>query len=163
MLFGGLKRHRMNNQYFVSYYFNLMKSRGFSKRIIKDRSEVLRLQSIIFKTIKEHYVENEGGVYIDNIGYLCHVIRPNRRFFVNKVAKDVIRFKTDGFKYNHIVLDLFGRKKYFYLYMSDSLKLFIGKRMKKGLRYRFLYREIMTICHRKKGKMVHKFVKGIGK
>ena len=72
-----MKRTSIQSPYFAAYYHRLMKRKnGFKKGMIRDRGEVLRLLSIIWKTVSEHYVEADAGVYVDNVGYLCHVLIP---------------------------------------------------------------------------------------
>ncbi len=75
-----MKRTSIQSPYFAAYYHRLMKRKnGFKKGMIRDRGEILRLLSIIWKTVSEHYVEADAGVYVDNVGYLCHVLIPGQR------------------------------------------------------------------------------------
>ena len=51
-----------------------------------DKNDILECQSLIWKVIRDRYLEDEGGVYINNIGYLCHKINPNRKIYLNKLT-----------------------------------------------------------------------------
>lgn len=112
------------------------------KRLVADRTEVQRIQSLLWKTVAEHYINNIGGVYLDDIGYLCHIIRPNRNFVVNKKLGIIKREKTDGYLYKHFVLRFKAGNKYFNLKINNYLVLKCNKFIQQGNRYRFLYREV---------------------
>lgn len=143
-----MKHSTIYSNYFVSYYHKQMISKkGLMKRTIMDRSEVLSLLSLIWKTVSEHYLENDGGVYIDNIGYLCHMIVPHQKFGISRITNDVIRMGTNGYKYNHTVLDFSSYKRYYHLVISDYLKKKSKNKMNKGKRYRFLYNEVQAKKH----------------
>ena len=34
----------------------------------------------LINSIITHYIENEAGVYISHMGYLCHIINPNVKY-----------------------------------------------------------------------------------
>ena len=61
-----------------------------------DKNDILECQSLIWKVIRDRYLEDEGGVYINNIGYLCHKINPNRKIDLNKLTGTINRRGTGG-------------------------------------------------------------------
>ena len=100
---------------------------------------------VIWKTIAEHYIRNEGGVYLDNIGYLCHIIRPEKKFSIRgKLSKK--RVMAGGYGYRHVCLQMemtrLGRMRH---YVSVDISGFMKKQcdafILKGYKYKFLYRE----------------------
>ena len=110
-----MKRTSIQSPYFAAYYHRLMKRKnGFKKGMIRDRGEVLRLLSIIWKTVSEHYVEADAGVYVDNVGYLCHVLIPGQRFTVRRDLDIVSRLGTNGYLYNHLAMDFADSKRYYH-------------------------------------------------
>ena len=140
-----MKRTSIQSPYFAAYYHRLMKRKnGFKKGMIRDRGEVLRLLSIIWKTVSEHYVEADAGVYVDNVGYLCHVLIPGQRFTVRRDLDIVSRLGTNGYLYNHLVMDFADSKRYYHFVIQDSLKKKLRVKMNKGRRYRFMYNEILA-------------------
>ena len=140
-----MKRTSIQSPYFAAYYHGLMKRKnGFKKGMIRDRGEVLRLLSIIWKTVSEHYVEADAGVYVDNVGYLCHVLIPGQRFAVRRDLDIVSRLGTNGYLYNHLAMDFADSKRYYHFVIQDSLKKKLRVKMNKGRRYRFMYNEILA-------------------
>lgn len=140
-----MKRTSIQSPYFAAYYHRLMKRKnGFKKGMIRDRGEVLRLLSIIWKTVSEHYVEADAGVYVDNVGYLCHVLIPGQRFTVRRDLDIVSRLGTNGYLYNHLAMDFADSKRYYHFVIQDSLKKKLRVKMNKGRRYRFMYNEILA-------------------
>ena len=87
------------------------------KHTIVDKNDILECQSLIWKVIRDRYLEDEGGVYINNIGYLCHKINPNRKIYLNKLTGTINRRGTGGYSYVHTCMDFMPRNKYFHLYI----------------------------------------------
>lgn len=128
------------NLRFAAFYHQLMGNMKYSKkRLIKDRMEVLRCLSIILKTIAEKYINNEGGVFISNFGYLCHIMKPERKIFINGLTKEVARKSTGGYMYRHLCLDFMPVNQFFHFYFGKAIKCKIAKFMNKGYTYKFLY------------------------
>ena len=91
------------------------------KHTIVEKNDILECQSLIWKVIRDKYLDNEGGVYINNIGYLCHKINPNRKIYLNKLTGTINRRGTGGYSYVHTCIDFMPRNKYFHLYISPAL------------------------------------------
>ena len=147
-----VKRVLMSSQDFPAFYRFFMKnSRRGRKRIIKKNADILYLQSVIWKTIVEHYLNNIGGVYIDNLGYLCHRIVPRQSFPITRNKRIVAKIETNGYVYRHECLDFLWMKRdkkiYYHLHLSKILKKKSNELMKKGVKYKFLYREVMAKKH----------------
>lgn len=142
---------------FVPFYRSLTAKKKTKRRhVISDRRDIMQCHSLIWKTIRDHYLENEGGVYINNIGYLCHVIRPVRTLYINPVTKDINRKGTDGYKYSHECMDFMPKNKFFHLVLQPALKKKSRNLMNSGRRYKFLYREVQSECEVFGLKWVHK-------
>lgn len=134
---------------FIAYYHKIMaeeSKRAQYKRLILEKSEVMKIQHELWKTVREHYIENEGGVYISNLGYLCHIMRPKRKLFANHISNTIIRMQTNGYLFRHVCLDFSPKLQYFHLYKSiiKTVKHECNKRLKKGKRYKFLYNEVIA-------------------
>lgn len=138
-----MKRSRIKTSYFIPYYrvFAVERCR------ISDPVMVRRVVDLLWRTIKKHYVENEGGVYLDNIGYLCHIIKPERKFVLrNSVSKN--RVMTGGYGYRHVCLQMektvLGRMRYYAsVDLLKSLKRLCDRNNARGNKYKFFYREIL--------------------
>lgn len=131
----------------------MMKQRRIkNRRALSDRDEILKIQALIWETVVEHYIENEGGVYIDNFGYLCHIIRPKKKFIIFRAKNEVARMKTDGYKYDHMVFDFMPVNKYFHVCVLPFLQKKCKMIMNKGRRYKFLYKEVCNKRHLFKGR-----------
>lgn len=143
-----IKKRLITQSDFATFYKKFMKKRKGRKRVISDRYEICRLQSIIYKTIQEHYLNNEGGVYIDNLGYLCHRIIPHQSFVKSHFGDDISKLGTNGYKYRHECLDFLWMKKnhrsYYHLILSGLLQKRCDRLMWDGLKYKFLYREVFA-------------------
>lgn len=107
------------------------------KHTIVDKNDILECQSLIWKVIRDKYLDNEGGVYINNIGYLCHKINPNRKIYLNKLTGTINRRGTGGYSYVHTCIDFMPRNKYFHLYISPALNKECRLAMESGRRYKF--------------------------
>ena len=65
------KSFKILDQYFLRFYRSIMSKNGKRrKHTIVDKNDILECQSLIWKVIRDKYLDNEGGVYINNIGYL---------------------------------------------------------------------------------------------
>ena len=89
-------------------------------------------------------MEADAGVYVDNVGYLCHVLIPGQRFAVRRDLDIVSRLGTNGYLYNHLAMDFADSKRYYHFVIQDSLKKKLRVKMNKGRRYRFMYNEILA-------------------
>lgn len=139
-----MKRTRITSNHFYSFYRRMMRLYKKKKGLIKDRNDLMDLQSLIWETVADHYLNNEGGVYIDNIGYLCHMMIPCKMLRVSDLFGTLIHGSTNGYKYKHMVLCLDSDKTYFQLDISKALQKKSNDKMSKGKRYKFLYREVMS-------------------
>lgn len=150
-----MKKTSIATNYFYSFYKRTMASRRIKKgRMISDRSKLLKLQSIIWKTVAEHYIENEGGVYLDNFGYLCHIINPKKNFSINHLIGEVRNIHTGGYKYRHTALDFPFFRRYYHLEIENSVK-----RKSRDRKYKFLYREVLAKRHIEKDFRIFKIFK----
>lgn len=137
------KSFKILYQYFLRFYRSIMSKNGKRrKHTIVDKNDILECQSLIWKVIRDRYLEDEGGVYINNIGYLCHKINPNRKIYLNKLTGTINRRGTGGYSYVHTCIDFMPRNKYFHLYISPALNRECRLAMESGRRYKFLYREV---------------------
>lgn len=153
-----MKSIKIANVYFVPFYRSLLKKRAARyKHVLSSKEEILECQSLIWRTVAEHYIENDGGVYINNIGYLCHIICPVRKLSICKITNDINRKHTDGYKYTHDCMDFLPKNKYFHLVVQKSLRKKCHDLMNKGKRYKFLYREVQSEMEVFGRNWVHKF------
>ena len=75
-----IKSFKILNQYFLRFYRSIMSKNGKRrKHTIVDKNDILECQSLIWKVIRDKYLENEGGVYINNIRLSCARIGLLRR------------------------------------------------------------------------------------
>ena len=143
-------RCRITSNYFYSFYREYLKSKRLKP--ITPREDAVRIQSLLWQVVLEHYMDNEGGVYLDNLGYLCHMIRPRRRFYYNRKFGLINHEHTNGYSYRHFCIVIRKSvKRYFNLKLQVSITKRCRYRMNKGLRYRFLYREVNAKLYKKKG------------
>lgn len=131
---------------FISFYYHIMaRYRVGIKKTVFDVKDLRKIQSEIFKTIREHYVNNDGGVYINNLGYFCHMMVPESRMAITPFNKTIRYEHTNGYMFKHLVLDdRKGTGKYYSIF-SDVLALVkkeSNTKIKNGKRYKFLYREV---------------------
>lgn len=140
-----------NNKEFYLYYREICASyKKREERAIKRESEVRSIHLEIWKVISEMYEEAEGGVYIDNLGYFCHVVNPIRSWGV-KFKGAIQRMKTNGYMYNHIVLDFKGWTQPYHIYKNIIYGLNRNMmRLTPKKRYKFLINEIKSYrrCNR---------------
>lgn len=158
-----VQKHPMNNEreisisthHFVSFYHKIMqRNEVFKKRSISSRKRALKALSLILETIYDRYVLNEGGVYLRNIGYLCHIMNPVRKRRLNLKTGDMYRKFTDGYLYKHICLDFNEKGRYYHLFPFPTLNVEIRLYMRSNNKtYKFLYRIIRSEMNRKKFKV----------
>lgn len=128
---------------FPSFYHRSTKSKKSKDILIKDYDEVRRVHSIIWKTILDHYINNEAGVFLKNLGYLCHIMSPEIKFIKHRQRKRH-RQLMDGRVYRHECLDFFPKFKYCHTFISPALSKKIDKDIKDGKKYKFLYNEVLS-------------------
>lgn len=59
------KSFKILDQYFLRFYRSIMSKNGKRrKHTIVDKNDILECQSLIWKVIRDKYLDNEGGVYI---------------------------------------------------------------------------------------------------
>lgn len=134
---------------FIEYYRAMMSK--YSKYVRKHRElrnkiDVLEVQNTIWETVKEHYINNEGGVNVDHIGYFCHIVRPERKMAISRYKKGIVRAFTNGYIYRHIVLSKFSKDRYFHIYkcVTIDIKNKCKDMMKKGYPYKLFYTEVFV-------------------
>lgn len=136
------------SNYFYTFYREWCRRRRWIG--IKDRKEAMALRVIVWHTILEHYLENEGGVYLENLGYLCHMIIPNQSVG-NKICTLNGKAYRNGYRYRHVCLEIRrNRAHYFYLDLSKATMQKSREAMRRGRRYRFLYREVLASLYTNK-------------
>lgn len=141
--------------HFVSFYHKIMRRNEIlKKRSISSRRKVLRALSLILETISDRYLLNEGGVYLRNIGYLCHIMNPVRKRRLSNVTGDMVRKHTDGYLYRHVCLDFSEKGRYYHLYnfktVDDRIKMYMKTNNKT---YKFLYRIVRSEMKRRRFKV----------
>lgn len=140
----------MSNQKFFQYYKKLYKHRKQNKEnTIRTRTELLEVNSAIWNAIREDYIDNEGGVFINGMGYFCHVIAPNYRFRISNLTGKLMYPNTGGYRYRHTMLNDLpkSQSKVFFHMMHDMKKSVQNKckeLMNKGRRYKFCFNEICS-------------------
>ena len=135
----------MSRDLFNPFYRSYVKIKQLPrKHIIPDRNELAKCQSMIWKAVRRHYLEDEGGVYIHNLGYLCHFIRCWQKFYVNNLSRRIQRRETNGYSYLHFCYDFFPINQFFHLYLDKKLIEESMKKMESGTKYKFLYREVSS-------------------
>lgn len=136
----------------------MKRKNGYKKGTIKHGKDILKIQSELWREVAEQYLNNNDGVYLEHIGYLCHVLFDTKpKYIVRKNVRassnteegyefypDVRLMGTNGYRYTHTVLDFADTKRFFHLVLSDYLKSKARKLMGKGKRYRFAYNEVKT-------------------
>lgn len=147
------RKHRgqTSSRYFLFYYREWC--RRARKKAMKDDKAIMKIRTLLMETIEEHYLNNEGGVYLENIGYLCHMVVPNRKLlsYTGVGTKFLTRKKMNGFYYKHLCIPIEKKgTKYYNLDLSWLLVKKCKELMEKGVRYRFLYREVIDRTHRVK-------------
>ena len=131
-----------------AHFFRLVmkKSKKRYKRRVRARQDILQIQSALWMAVRDAYLDNEAGVYIEGLGYLCHVIRPERRFISYKLnSGGIIRRMTDGYEYKHCVWWFRPRGEYFHLWLSDYTKALCRSRVREGVEYKLFYKEFYSI------------------
>lgn len=125
-----------------------------NRRQIKDVRAVNRVHLQIWKTISDMYKNAEGGVFIDGIGYFCHVIKPDRKWGMCKMLDVPIRYKTNGFPYRHMVVDSMIKPRRFYHIHKSILPFLFSelKRLTPIKRYKLMMREVKSYmnCSRRR-------------
>lgn len=154
---GWLKR-----PYFVTFYKDYVKYKRHS--VITDRKDVANILCELWKTVGDHFLTNEGGVYLDNIGYICHVIHTKKRYkyFDNEVMEN----NSDGNRYDCAIIPFryFNRRWNFSVEVSMALRQSSHKIVKDGYRYRFLYKELKSLLPGRRGwKILKKWNKNFEK
>lgn len=112
---------------------------------IVSKPEYNKIQGVLWKTIKEHYLNNEGGVCINNLGYFCHLAEIKQQTYAKRVISKYIF--TNGYKYVSLLWRFpFTKKFQTYYFVMDSIvpgfRRERNSRLEYGVRYRFLKREI---------------------
>lgn len=128
---------RTTASFYPFYKEYVLKYRGAKRRIIKKSGDVARIMKTIFKTIMEHYLENEGGVYIGGLGYFCSMA-----VFEERNSKKWQKWgNTNGYRYRHLVIP--DMVEPFYITLSEDAAKMKKRAMNDfGVRYKFLYREV---------------------
>ena len=112
------------------------------RRVMGSPSNVSKIISLFLKLVREHYLYDEGGVYLKKLGYFCTMICPkrSRRMEIVKGNNWTDRTSTNGYYYKHLVLPVKGESYVFTLY--DRLARQKRRLMRQGVRYKFLHREL---------------------
>lgn len=140
-----MKATTVKSREFAHYYHKMMSLKKRSKeRMIRDRMEVLKIEGAIMDAIQDHFINNEGGVYIEGIGMFAHITRQGRRFRRFYVTDTVAFEKSGGYAYRNAVIDFTARKRpYQYFMLASRLSEAANDFVRKGFRYLFPYREVM--------------------
>lgn len=140
-----MKVTTVKSREFAHYYHKMMSLKKRSKeRMIRDRMEVLKIEGAIMDAIQEHFIENEGGVYIEGIGMFAHITCQGRRFRRFYVTDTISYEKSGGYAYRHAVIDFTKRKRpYQYFMLAKRLSDDACAFTRKGFKYLFPYREVM--------------------
>ena len=131
------------------------------KDLVLGRKEWRVAHKALWMTIRKHYIENEAGVYINHIGYLCHIMGPRVNFRIN--LKN--RKELEGRIWHHVCIDAYPTSLNsmlseentrfvstqppeappFHFYFKNSvIQACRDEMVKNGKRYRFLYKEVFS-------------------
>lgn len=130
----------------MPFYRKIMKNRQRREEyMIKDRKDVCLVHKEIWKAIADAYVENVGGVYLKELGYLCHVLASTKNS-PGKAAQVLY-----GRRYRHLVLPI---KKgrfygYYFLWLHKPLIKRCDEYVAQGYRYKFLHRGVDLLKYKK--------------
>lgn len=149
-----MRKHNLNSNYHRSiadkfchtFYRILISKNRDSLRCSVNRDEYREIQRELFRTIADEYVNNDSGVFISNLGYLCHIIKPERKVSISKNTGGILRSATNGYLYRHVCLDFFPRGQFYHLStnLSSTLKVRCKARSRKGFVYKFNFREVKS-------------------
>lgn len=131
---------------FVDFYRTIMgRKKNTTKRQIRGMREIHVVHREIWREIYKSFVEVEGGVYIDGIGYFCHIMNPRRKWRLNSLTKLPRKHRTNGYRYNHILLNVTRSNQYYcmYKYLTDDLKKKLNI-LTPSKRYKFRLREVKS-------------------
>lgn len=131
---------------FPIYYRSIMsQTKVRAKREIKSTEDINKIHKMIWETIRDMYERSEGGVYIENIGYFCHVIKLSRKWGMNNLTNTPIKPSTNGYPYRHVVLEMEGKRRYYHIFRSilPTLKKKLDK-MAGHKRYKLRINEVIS-------------------
>lgn len=121
--------------YYKFYTIGIYKAK---QRCLPRILSVSKILTTLFRVIRDHYIQNEGGVYLRCLGYFCTVIDPHRRDVAKK--NNAFLIPTNGYRYRSLVLP--DMTECFVIKLHTSLVLQKKKALGEGLRYKFLHREV---------------------
>lgn len=114
----GMKVTSVANPKFSRYYRTMCsKHRSRRARCIMNERDVMKIQDVIWSTVADMYKEKEGGVYIDNIGYMCSVMTKRHSWCVCNLDGKPMRSGTNGYLYRPIVFD-FRNRQYYHIHKA---------------------------------------------
>lgn len=150
-------RTRLLDYGFVAFY---KKNKNIPEKYkIKDRTELIKISKIIFKTIAKNLINKEGGVVLNNFGYLCHWKSPDKKIFKIPVKggyKLIANYHTNGYFYNtSLFTNILGKNPFKGWSLDKSFHRDIKKgrylKLRSGIKYKFYYslvrRLYTTIYH----------------
>lgn len=98
-----------------AFRFYLGKSTVRNKKRIKEERHYAKMISSIYKKISESVIENEGGVFVNNMFYIIPQPYPEKTFVKitdGKKLKGTMNLHTGGKIYSLIFVNLFSRKEH---------------------------------------------------
>lgn len=155
-------RNLLDKSEFPIFYSAIMdRKKRTAKRKIKSKRDLNLIHSAIWSTITRLYEESEGGVYIENVGYFCHVIKTHRKWVVNPLTDAPTRPRTNGYPYRHVVLDMGKQRRCYHIFRSiqTHLRKKLG-RLSPEKRYKLRFNEVVSYINcTKKRKVVSLYKK----
>lgn len=123
----------------------MSQKRKTQKRQIKSTTDLNKMHRDIWDAVRILYEESEGGVYINNFGYFCHVIKPHRKWKISGLTKAPIKASTNGYPFRHVLLEVGYKNRYYHVFRSISTRL--RKRLDKLIsekRYKLRLNEVIS-------------------
>jgi hypothetical protein len=151
-----------HGQSFVDYYVDYQKQvAGMNKENCLTRDDwkiIYKIYTALWHTVARHFIENEGGVFLKSLGYLCHLAEvevSKFKFIVGCVGKqrDIEVNNRNGHNYHKLLLTDRMNKDYYVMVdtFQRPVNQEIFRRMGQGVNYRFLYSYTQAYANRKVG------------
>lgn len=145
------KRTRLLDYGFVSFYNK--RNNIPLKDKIESQSELTEVARKIWEISAKKLLENEGGVVLDNFGYLCHWMSPKKKVF--KVARQggmklMPNYHSGSYFYNTTLFTNIFQKNYFKGWSLDkafnrNIKIGRFEQLKSGKKYKMFFNLVKRI------------------
>jgi hypothetical protein len=117
----------------------------------RDDATISSLFAAIWKTVARHFVENEAGVYIRNLGYFCHLAHTeltHQKWVQGTPGRklDIPVVHRSGRNWHKLLLR--EKRKGHYYFLVDTFHRDVNRevyiKMRAGNTYRFLWRDVQA-------------------